>query len=88
MIVELQNVISITLSKVVSGATCHKTDLPEPAVMTYQAPSKTKLSKIKRTDSIEPDERIQIALPLFEFLSSDKPFAGGRLSLFAGIIVI
>jgi hypothetical protein len=86
--VELWDVISIILFTIMLGTTCHKTDLPEPAVMTYQASLKMEGDVTKHTDSIEPDEGIQITLPLFEFLAPDKPLAGGRLSLLASIIMI
>ena len=68
--------------------TCHRTDFPEPAVVTYQTSLQSELVMRKRTNAVEPDEGVHVVLPLLEFLAIDKPVAGGRLPLLAGIIMI
>jgi hypothetical protein len=86
--VELQSVVNIVLSMIAAHNTCHRTDLLEPAVVTYQTSLQSELFMRKCTNAAEPDEGVHLVLPLLEFLAIDKPAAGGRLSLLAGIIMI
>ena len=75
---------------VVFSATYHKTDFPEPAVVTGPTVSDTTINRISigHTNSIEPEEGVQVALPALEVLSVDKPHARCRLSFLTGVMVI